>query len=93
MENLIKIAKENGFENCKYVRVSIRKIGTASYKLTAEIGIEVFTAESYDSNLYDDFNETTEYFESNNSGHWFDSAEQVDEEILKRVLIENVKKN
>ena len=88
MENLVKIANENSF-NCNYVRVSIKKIGTGTYKLIAEIDSEVLTAESHDSNLYDDFDETPEYFESSNSGHWFDSAEQVEEEILKRVLEAN----
>jgi len=64
--------------------------GTAgNYIIEAEINGEWYDGFTHNANLKDDFNETDDYFQDDTSGHWYESAEQVNERIVKLIVEQN----
>ena len=74
----------------EYQVTGIRISGHAgSYTLEAIINGEDYKGFTHNSSLMDDFNEDETYFEDDNSGHWLNSAEEVDRVIAEMVIEQN----
>jgi hypothetical protein len=94
-ESVEKILSENGFEskNLSVNALGYRKTGYGHWKLTCEIANQDNWRENVDlsvtttdSNLIDDWGEDEQYFQDDNSGHWFSSNQEVMERAFDYIL-------
>jgi len=93
-ESAERILAENGFENAGLIINSIQKqfAGSGHYKLS----VQIMEHGVYDDlwldkvttnmNLIDDWGEDEMYFEGDNTGHWFDSHDEVIEAAFEEIM-------
>lgn len=60
-----------------------------SYTVQGIINNEMYKAFTHNASIKDDFNESDDYFESDNSGHWYSSREAVDQAMVELLVKAN----
>ena len=60
-----------------------------NYTVTGIINGDLYSAKTNNASLMDDFNESEDYYQDDNSGHWYDSAEEVDRKLAEILIIAN----
>ena len=60
-----------------------------SYNIEGIINGETYKGFTHNASLKDDYNEDESYFEDENSGHWFNSAAEVEQALVEILVKQN----
>ena len=60
-----------------------------SYTIEGIIDNEHYKAFTHNASIKDDFNESDDYFENEETGHWFNSAHEVDQVMVELLVKQN----